>query len=1195
MIFVSAVTAAELPDPKSPDYNKKAAELSRASETTKKPVLHHSFKFSETTKKVTSADIVFIIDYTGSMSEEIQGVKDNLSAFAEDLQKAGIDARYAVIAFEDITHDGLDSTIVYKFSGDIWTSDVTALKNTLDSITVDDGGDWEETPTDAIAKIFSSGFWFRAGATHYAFILTDAPAKDYTDDSRIMGIERAANLLMIQSIHTSVVSIPSLEEHYRPIYGPTGGRFIDIYSDYVAIMAEVAGWVTEISTSTIEIDALERGRTGTYSRAGNTDSGIICGWNSQYYLDSEKNIVTEDTISALDSATYRKDGLTADGNTRLILRVRSLEESGDMTFSVSPDIGASLEILENDGRRTALSSPSTTATSTYATDKGYQVSVILTAPKNYPDKLVSNIASGTGYMDFTFSVKFTNNSGDVTSKDLPLKLYAVPVVMIHGRASNFENTFRKDKDHGVYKKLTDGGLDADGPSYVGTMGPSWLISENEDEYKTSEVYEHIAKRLDEWNNARSIACSKVDVVAHSMGGLMTRQLLKAEAAFNSDKDYEPYDNSVIRRVVTIATPHRGSAMALFALNPVIGSLAGEEVNYLDVLAEIFGNAKKEALDEAVRLEKKWLGLSFLRRTASFNFYKDRISVILGAAATSAQIERIAKSLSEGSRIPSDLLSLFEGKAGKLPENEVEAADTVTRFLRSDIVDLIPCSRFLQGLPEVNEIDTPMYSIYGTLGVINWIDELGDAMIDEGIDGFKTHLSELLNFDELVMSVIKASLLHIADVKSVVSLTELSLGALLNAVSGSLELAFWGGIDEAVTANSATSGGNFGKYSERIGEGWQYRHTSICQQDDVGDRVVALLTGSESAFLNGEGSDAVTLSSTSLKSSSAFSASSVNFIASENSDSASTTETKFTMTEDDSDPIVVSTSGTSTKKFSVNAGSPMSYDMYLNIKDGGSYRLVRIPSAGKTSFDISLEFDSSNAGMMDISTFAKGDDDNTLYVSNVVPIVVRPNSADVTGISFAGNEGYSYTKSIVSDDGTLRFVETFVPGVIKARVGSGICAGLYATLNDGSLTDISAEAMGTSWDVEDSSILEITDRGLIMGLSEGSTTITASNSGYTASVSVDVAPAYTVPADPSSEDNNEDEGGNTNEGSNGSGSSSQNQETGANTEDNTPSNQPDDSETIPPAVGSASSGCNASLGMFAILLFAAFTFRKNVKK
>ncbi|MBR0147493.1 MAG: VWA domain-containing protein, partial [Eubacterium sp.] len=100
-----------------------------------------------------SADIVFVIDSTGSMYEYITSVKQNLTSFVQALNSRKVTLKMSVIEFRDIEVDGPDSTIYYEFDGSHWTSDADKVIRVFDSIQVDGGGDEPETPLDAFEKI----------------------------------------------------------------------------------------------------------------------------------------------------------------------------------------------------------------------------------------------------------------------------------------------------------------------------------------------------------------------------------------------------------------------------------------------------------------------------------------------------------------------------------------------------------------------------------------------------------------------------------------------------------------------------------------------------------------------------------------------------------------------------------------------------------------------------------------------------------------------------------------------------------------------------------------------------------------------------------------------------------------------------------------------------------------------------------
>ncbi len=76
------------------------------------------------------ADIVFVVDNTGSMSSIQQEVANNISDFVNVLSSKGInDYRIGVVSYYDSTINEVD------FSGSQWTTDATAVKNALSALT----------------------------------------------------------------------------------------------------------------------------------------------------------------------------------------------------------------------------------------------------------------------------------------------------------------------------------------------------------------------------------------------------------------------------------------------------------------------------------------------------------------------------------------------------------------------------------------------------------------------------------------------------------------------------------------------------------------------------------------------------------------------------------------------------------------------------------------------------------------------------------------------------------------------------------------------------------------------------------------------------------------------------------------------------------------------------------------------------
>lgn len=93
------------------------------------------------TDAMAQADIVFLIDSTGSMEDIINCVKNNAEAFVDALKQKGVSAALALIDYQDLTADGYDTTTVHQTGGSNWFYDLNAFKAALSGLELGHGGD----------------------------------------------------------------------------------------------------------------------------------------------------------------------------------------------------------------------------------------------------------------------------------------------------------------------------------------------------------------------------------------------------------------------------------------------------------------------------------------------------------------------------------------------------------------------------------------------------------------------------------------------------------------------------------------------------------------------------------------------------------------------------------------------------------------------------------------------------------------------------------------------------------------------------------------------------------------------------------------------------------------------------------------------------------------------------------------------
>ena len=205
-----------------------------------------SFAFTATVVS-TKADVVFVLDSTGSMSDEIYNVKENLNGFTQTLDDSGVNYRIAVLEYKDITEYGeADSTkIVTDGTGKVWFNSAEEVANVLSSIYVDGGGDLPETVVDALGSVLND-LNFRGDASKFAIVVTDA---DYKDDNNygLANMSDAISALKEAGINTSVISDAEYESTYHDLYTETDGIFCDINGDFAEELATIAEHIEEVT------------------------------------------------------------------------------------------------------------------------------------------------------------------------------------------------------------------------------------------------------------------------------------------------------------------------------------------------------------------------------------------------------------------------------------------------------------------------------------------------------------------------------------------------------------------------------------------------------------------------------------------------------------------------------------------------------------------------------------------------------------------------------------------------------------------------------------------------------------------------------------------------------------------------------------------------------------------------------------
>lgn len=178
-----------------------------------------------------TADIVFVLDISGSMSSSIANVKNNLVNFANKVDEAGISARYGIITYSDYTQvtEYDETTKIIKNGASDWFISAAEAKSAINSISLANGGDGPECALDGL--LMASTLSTRQDARVFYVLLTDADTK-VSNHYGVTSIAQCGQVLAEKDINVTVICGTNLYSHYSPITSATGGKNIDISSSF---------------------------------------------------------------------------------------------------------------------------------------------------------------------------------------------------------------------------------------------------------------------------------------------------------------------------------------------------------------------------------------------------------------------------------------------------------------------------------------------------------------------------------------------------------------------------------------------------------------------------------------------------------------------------------------------------------------------------------------------------------------------------------------------------------------------------------------------------------------------------------------------------------------------------------------------------------------------------------------------------
>lgn len=185
-----------------------------------------------------TADVVFVIDATGSMGSYIERVKNRISEFVELLDERVVDVRVRFVVYYDCAI-GENTVLSSWYTGE----QIEEAKAYLQNLQASGGGDGPETALDGMGQMFQDDFGWRENVNKFSILLTDAPYK--TDNTFGYTFNDITNELLENDIASSLI-VPG--DSVYDNWMTNGGEKGYIYGDYRFLL----DWIDDVILPNVE-------------------------------------------------------------------------------------------------------------------------------------------------------------------------------------------------------------------------------------------------------------------------------------------------------------------------------------------------------------------------------------------------------------------------------------------------------------------------------------------------------------------------------------------------------------------------------------------------------------------------------------------------------------------------------------------------------------------------------------------------------------------------------------------------------------------------------------------------------------------------------------------------------------------------------------------------------------------------------
>jgi PGAP1-like protein len=275
------------------------------------------------------------------------------------------------------------------------------------------------------------------------------------------------------------------------------------------------------------------------------------------------NAVTTNTTAIESAATGIVKGAAADGTTQIILQIPASSLNQAVTVNVINDSGVQSTSVPNDGGLMALGGGVSSLASSITVDavaagSAFDAFVIYRSPVNFSRGSADNSLT-------TRSVTLRSTPSGAGATNTAVTVARPPVVLVHGlwgSTASFNNftPLTTDSIFNVSRAsyaTAIAGVTSTTPSFSSSVDSSIEANSLGFAYNAPSVLSQINNFIAAYRTSANVASVKADIVAHSMGGDISRTAFLLSTFLSNTT----FGAGPINKLITIATPHLGTPVA----------------------------------------------------------------------------------------------------------------------------------------------------------------------------------------------------------------------------------------------------------------------------------------------------------------------------------------------------------------------------------------------------------------------------------------------------------------------------------------------------------------------------------------------------------------------------------------------------------------------------------------------------------